>query len=72
MARANEVLSDPNERTWYDTHKNNILRGDEMSEEDFETMNAFGFDVWVYFRFDYLGYGDDPKGFYAFYRSAFE
>ena len=43
-----------------------------MSAEDYETHNSYGFNVWAYFQPNYVGYGDDVKGFYAYYRQAFE
>lgn len=48
LNQANEILSDPNERTWYDSHKNNILQG-SMSAEDYETQITYGFNIWTYF-----------------------
>src|SRR5271168_3035753 len=33
---AYEVLSDPQERAWYDSHRDAILRNDELGEEHFE------------------------------------
>ncbi|KAH8819595.1 putative DnaJ like protein subfamily C member 21 [Xylogone sp. PMI_703] len=33
---AYEVLSDPQERAWYDSHRDAILRGDDLAEDHFE------------------------------------
>ena len=32
LNEAYEILKDPNERAWYDSHKDQILRGDEEGE----------------------------------------
>ncbi|CAD8096812.1 unnamed protein product [Paramecium sonneborni] len=71
IQEAYSVLSDPNERTWYDNHKQQILNPD-LDKADLETMEGFGFNIWHYFSPHYFGFGDDQQGFYAFYREAFE
>ncbi|CAD8054697.1 unnamed protein product [Paramecium primaurelia] len=71
IQEAYQVLSDPNERTWYDNHKQQILNPD-LDKADLETMEGFGFNIWHYFSPHYFGFGDDQQGFYAFYREAFE
>lgn len=70
---AYNVLSDPNERTWYDNNRDKVLfNKDEMSKEDLEQY-SFGFNIWAYFTMScFSGYEDDEKGFYAVYRDAFE
>jgi len=70
IQEAYEVLSDPNERAWYDNHRESILRGDEgkdAAEEGYipDLMKFFSASC-------FKGYGDDDKGFYAAYRNAFE
>lgn len=55
------MLSDPNERTWYDNHKAQILNPN-LGKQDLETMEGFGFNIWEYFQPLYVGFGDDPKG----------
>jgi DnaJ family protein A protein 5 len=67
------VLSDPNERTWYDNNRDKVLfNKEEMSKEDLEQY-SFGFNIWAYFTMAcFSGYEDDEKGFYAVYRDAFE
>jgi len=52
------VLSDPNERSWYDNHKTQILNPN-IGKEDLETMEVFGFNIWQYFTPKYTGFGDD-------------
>ena len=69
---AYETLSDPNERAWYDSHREAILKagkhaagGEDMRPEDeinlmpYFTANAF------------RGFGDDPGGFYDTYSTLF-
>ncbi|XP_011205427.2 dnaJ homolog subfamily C member 21 [Bactrocera dorsalis] len=67
IQQAYEVLSDPQERAWYDNHRDQILRG---KNSDY-TENCL--DVFEYFTSScYRGYEDDEKGFYAVYREVFE
>lgn len=64
---AYDVLSDPQERAWYDNHREQILRGGHTDYED----NSL--DVFPYFTTScYKGYGDDPGGFYAVYAEVFD
>lgn len=52
LIEAYEVLSDPNERAWYDSHREQILRGtdkEDMSKEDLEQA-SYGFNIWPYFN----------------------
>lgn len=65
------MLSDPNERTWYDNHRQQILndRQDLTTEE--AAKEAFGgLDIQQYFNKScYEDYSDsNPKGFYSVYR----
>jgi DnaJ family protein A protein 5 len=56
---AYNVLSDPNERTWYDNNREKLLYNkDEMSKEDIEQY-SFGFNIWTYFTTGcFKGYED--------------
>ena len=64
---AYDVLSVPHERTWYENHREEILRGARG-----ENLNEDGLDVFQYFTSScYSGFGDDDKGFYAVYREVF-
>ncbi|XP_016928667.2 dnaJ homolog subfamily C member 21 [Drosophila suzukii] len=66
IQQAYEVLSDPQERSWYDNHREQILRG-KNSEY---TENSL--DVFQYFTSScYKGYGDDEQGFYRVYTEVF-
>lgn len=67
IQQAYEVLSDPQERAWYDNHREQILRGKNSDYED----NCL--DVFQYFTVScFKGYGDDDGGFYTVYREVFE
>lgn len=66
IQQAYEVLSDAQERAWYDNHREQILRGknSEYSENSL--------DVFQYFTSScYKGFGDDEKSFYSVYREVF-
>lgn len=67
------MLSDPNERTWYDNNRDKIIfNKEEMTKEDVE-MYSFGFNIWEYFTSAcYKGFGDEPGAFYQVYRDIFE
>ena len=69
---AYETLSDPNERAWYDSHREAILKagkhaagGEDMRPED-------EIDLMPYFTSNaFRGFGDDPGGFYQTYETLF-
>ena len=68
VQQAFEVLSDPQERAWYDNHREAILRG---LDEDNREVN--GIDLFAYFTPScYSGFGDDEKSFYTVYRNVFK
>lgn len=76
LNEANQVLSDPNERAWYDSHREQILRGtdkDDMSKEDLEQA-SYGFNIWPYFNNSCYKTFDEKqeKNFYSVYNEAFE
>ncbi|XP_053159714.1 dnaJ homolog subfamily C member 21 [Hemicordylus capensis] len=65
---AYDVLSDPQERAWYDNHREALLKGGVDGEYQDDSL-----DVLHYFTATcYSGFGDDEKGFYAVYRHVFE
>lgn len=67
VQQAYEVLSDRQERAWYDKHREQILRG---SDSEYQDNNL---DVFQYFTTTcFKGYGDDEKGFYHIYGKVFE
>ncbi|XP_001360266.1 dnaJ homolog subfamily C member 21 [Drosophila pseudoobscura] len=66
IQQAYEVLSDAQERSWYDNHREQILRGKNSEYSE----NCL--DVFPYFTSScYKGYGDDAKGFYKVYADVF-
>ena len=70
------VLSDPQERAWYDAHRDAILRGGSGVAADGGGADADmqpGVDVWAYFTSSaYTGFGDDTRGFYTVYAGVFQ
>jgi len=67
IQQAYDVLSDPQERAWYDNHRESILLGGlgEKVEDD-------GIDLFQYFSAScYKGFGDDEMGFYGVYNEVF-
>uniref|UniRef100_K9J1N2 DnaJ homolog subfamily C member 21 n=1 Tax=Desmodus rotundus TaxID=9430 RepID=K9J1N2_DESRO len=65
---AYDVLSDPQERAWYDNHREALLKGGLDGEYQDDSV-----DLLHYFTVTcYSGYGDDEKGFYTVYRNVFE
>ena len=77
ISTAYTTLSDPQERKWYDDHRESILRGrdgtaggtGDEEEDDYEhTIN-----LWQYFNSScYSDVDDSPTGYYAVYRDLFE
>ncbi|XP_054714097.1 dnaJ homolog subfamily C member 21-like [Uloborus diversus] len=68
IQQAYEILTDPQERAWYDRHRDDILRGgaEEAYKDDC-------LDVYQFFNTGcFKGYNDDEKGFYTVYREVFE
>lgn len=67
VQQAYEVLSDRQERAWYDSHREQILHGANSEFED----NSL--DLFQYFTTScFKGYDDDENGFYSTYRMVFE
>ncbi|CAG5130248.1 unnamed protein product [Candidula unifasciata] len=70
VQQAYEVLSDPQERAWYDKHREAILRGGLGKGDKYDDNSV---DIFPYFNSScYSGYGDDENGFYAVYSKVFE
>lgn len=78
LQSAYEILSDPQERSWYDSHKDVILRGDDEPSQQpttyrnvrltsaEEIMNLVG-------RFNAnVKFNDEPTGFFGILRETFE
>ncbi|KFO80009.1 DnaJ subfamily C member 21, partial [Cuculus canorus] len=65
---AYDVLSDPQERAWYDNHIEALLKGGVDGEYQDDSL-----DLLRYFTVScYSGYGDNEKGFFTVYRQVFE
>ncbi|KAL6183018.1 hypothetical protein ACLB2K_044429 [Fragaria x ananassa] len=70
LGHAYEVLSDPKERAWYDSHRSQILFADPSaanSVPDSVIPNLFSFFSTTVFS----GYSDSGKGFYKVYSDVF-
>ncbi|XP_037092420.1 dnaJ homolog subfamily C member 21-like [Pollicipes pollicipes] len=68
VQQAYDVLSDPQERAFYDRHREQIIRGGFDNDYKDNSLN-----VYQYFTAScYSGYADDEKGFYAVYREIFK
>ncbi|KAG8463562.1 hypothetical protein KFE25_003835 [Diacronema lutheri] len=69
IQNAYSVLSDPNERSWYDRHREQILRGAGPGDADSDDDDI---DLFPFFSASaYKGWGDDEDGFYAVYADVF-
>lgn len=67
IQQAYEVLSDPQERAWYERHREEILKGSQSNYKD-ESL-----DVFAYFNSScYKGFDNDPEGFYGVFAKVFE
>uniref|UniRef100_A0A8C8EFX8 DnaJ heat shock protein family (Hsp40) member C21 n=1 Tax=Otus sunia TaxID=257818 RepID=A0A8C8EFX8_9STRI len=65
---AYDVLGDPQERAWYDNHREALLKGGVDGDYQDDSL-----DLLRYFTVScYSGYGDDEKGFFTVYRQVFE
>eukprot|EP00794_Sanderia_malayensis_P011426 gene11426-12617_t len=69
IQQAYEVLGDPQERAWYDKHREAILRGGDdyigHDDDEVDVMQFFNPSV-------YTGYGDDEEGFYCVFANVFK
>ncbi|KAF9908498.1 hypothetical protein EC991_009762 [Linnemannia zychae] len=73
IAEAYEVLSDPQERAWYDSHRDAILRGDDKSEQAEGAAGTTAAELMKYFSTSvYKGFQDNNAGFYTVYRTVFD
>ncbi|CAN6998783.1 unnamed protein product [Brassica oleracea var. botrytis] len=75
LVHAYEVLSDPKERAWYDSHRSQILFADQGSAGGSKSGGMPGGSVPDLFAFFstsvYSGYSDNGKGFYKVYFDVF-
>ena len=71
LQQAYEVLSDPQERAWYDAHREAILQHGGIGEGS--DVDVGGIDLFPFFSSScYKGFGDDEGGFYEVYDSLFK
>ena len=70
IQQAYEVLSDPQERAWYDSHREAILQNGGLGEGN---VQIDGVDLFPFFNSScFKGFGDDDQGFYGVYRKLFK
>ncbi|KAK3698041.1 hypothetical protein LTR37_017157 [Vermiconidia calcicola] len=76
---AYEVLSDPQERAWYDSHESAILRGDDGAGQDemptYQNIRVTTADdlARLVRKFNTnVDFSDSPSGFFGFIRETFE
>jgi len=71
LRNAFETLKDPNERAWYDGHREQILRGgDGTGAGNSEDLDI---SLWEYMNSScYDGMGDGEEGFYGVYGEVFD
>lgn len=71
--RAYEVLSDPVERTWYDSHRERILNASSSSNSANAAPGEFDLNLWPYFSPSaFSGFGETGNGFYSVYSEVFK
>ncbi|XP_058761436.1 DNAJ protein JJJ1 homolog [Vicia villosa] len=68
LQHAYEVLSDPKERAWYDSHRSQILFSDPNSQTNSVVPDLFSF----FSNTVYSSYSDTGKGFYKVYSDVFD
>ncbi|XP_039069411.1 LOW QUALITY PROTEIN: DNAJ protein JJJ1 homolog [Hibiscus syriacus] len=67
LVHAYEVLSDPKERSWYDSHRSQILFADRNDTSNSPIPDLFSF----FSNTIYSGYSDKGRGFYKVYSELF-
>lgn len=75
LQNAYEVLSDKHERSWYDSHRDAILRSGSSHQAGGDSVPAKKDqeDLFSFFSSAcFSGYSDGPKGFYTVYRGVFD
>lgn len=66
LQNAYSVLKDPNERSWYDTHRESFLRGDNASSSSAASEDGIDL-VSVRHSGAFKGFGSDAAGFWRVY-----
>lgn len=79
---AYECLVDSRERSWYDAHRDDILRGggsggeessDDDDDDDEVRLKKREVNLWPYFSSNaFFGFDESPMSFWAVYGAAFE
>ena len=73
---AYEVLSDPQERAWYDSHRDSILRGGDNDGEHYEhnvRVTTAKDIMGMFSKFNsQIDFSDSPTGFYGALRDFFD
>ncbi|XWS47931.1 hypothetical protein CRYUN_Cryun13aG0028500 [Craigia yunnanensis] len=67
LVHAYEVLADPKERSWYDSHRSQILFADRNSTSNSPIPDLFSF----FSNTVYSGYSDSDRSFYKVYSDLF-
>ena len=65
ISNAYQTLSDPKERSWYDTHRESILRGGDGTNQDGDA-SEFVPNIWQFFTMP------SDADFFEFYSKAFD
>lgn len=74
VQEAYDILSDAHERSWYDSHREQILRGQTPGENDAGDSTAAATEVDLFSFFTnscFEKYDDNENGFYTVYRQLF-
>lgn len=72
LVNAYEVLSDPKERSWYDSHRNKILFSEPGKGSSSSSAQSVP-DLFPYYSNScYSGFGHTGKGFYKVYGDLFD
>jgi DnaJ homolog subfamily A member 5 len=75
VQHAYEVLLDPHERAWYDSHRESFIAGrstEQGADGDASASQASTLDLFSYFNASaYNGFDDSPESFYGVYGMVF-
>ncbi|KAI8351659.1 hypothetical protein B0O80DRAFT_455674, partial [Mortierella sp. GBAus27b] len=72
IADAYEVLSDPHERAWYDSHRDAILQGGDPSDQTEGAAGTTSAVLMKYFSSTaFKGFEDGNAGFFSIFRNLF-
>ncbi|KAI8543186.1 hypothetical protein RHMOL_Rhmol08G0198400 [Rhododendron molle] len=75
LVNAYEVLSDPRERSWYDSHRSQILFSNNSSSSSSNSSKSSSYvpDLFSFFSNSvFSGFTDSKKGFYKVYGDVFD